>query len=80
MERREEARPGQAGGTAARARHDPQDAGRRRCRMTTGQLRAAIRRTLRSYGIVAGPDLLDELAAIADHHAAEESAAAAGAG
>jgi hypothetical protein len=44
--------------------------------MTTDQLRAAVRRTLRSYGIVAGLELIDELASIADHHAAEETAAA----
>lgn len=43
--------------------------------MTIGQLRAAVRRTLRSYGIDDG-ELADELAAIADHHAAEEVAAA----
>jgi hypothetical protein len=48
--------------------------------MTLDQLRDAIRRTLRSYGIVAGPEFLDELVSIADHHAAEETAAAAGAG
>jgi hypothetical protein len=45
--------------------------------MTIDQLRAALKRTLRSYGIVAGPELLDELVAVADHHAAEEAAAAA---
>jgi hypothetical protein len=44
--------------------------------MTIDQLRAAVRRTLRSYGIDDGPGLIDELASIADHHAAEESAAA----
>lgn len=46
--------------------------------MTIDQLRAAVRRTLRSYGIAAGPGLIDELASIADHHAAEEAAAAVG--
>ena len=46
--------------------------------MTLDQLRDAIRRTLRSYGIVAGAEFLDELVAIADHHAAEEVAAANG--
>jgi hypothetical protein len=44
-------------------------------RMTIDQLRAAVRRTLRSYGIDED-ELIDELASIADHHAAEESAAA----
>ena len=46
--------------------------------MTIDRLRAAIRRALRSYGIpagTAGGDFLDELVAIADHHAAEEVAA-----
>ena len=47
--------------------------------MTPGQLRAAVERTLRSYG-AADPDLADELTAIADHHAAEECAAAAAEG
>jgi hypothetical protein len=45
-------------------------------RVTLDQLRVAVRRTLRSYGIVAGFELVDELVSIADHHAAEESAAA----
>lgn len=45
--------------------------------MQPDQLRAAIRRTLRGYGIIAGSELLDELASVADHHAAEECAAAA---
>ena len=45
--------------------------------MTLDQLRVAFKRTLRGYGIVAGTDFLDELVSIADHHAAEESAAAA---
>jgi hypothetical protein len=44
--------------------------------MTDDQLRAAIRRTLRHY-CADRPGLTDELTAIADHHAAEESAAAA---
>jgi len=44
--------------------------------MTPGQLRAALRRTLLSYGID-DTEFLDELFGIADHHAAEESAAAA---
>jgi hypothetical protein len=44
--------------------------------MTIDQLRAAVRRTLRSYGIDAGLELTDELASIADHHAAEEVSAA----
>lgn len=44
--------------------------------MTIDQLRAAVRRTLRPYGIDED-ELIDELASIADHHAAEESAAAA---
>jgi hypothetical protein len=43
--------------------------------MTIDELRGALRRTLRSYGID-DDDFLDELAAIADHHAATESAAA----
>ena len=43
--------------------------------MTTGELRGALRRTLRSYGID-DEEFLDELAAIADHYAATESAAA----
>ena len=43
--------------------------------MQPGALRSALTRTLRSYGIDE-PDLADELFAIADHHAAEESAAA----
>jgi hypothetical protein len=43
--------------------------------MTVDPLRAALKRTLRSYGID-DEDCLDELAAIADHHAAEEAAAA----
>ena len=45
--------------------------------MTIDQLRAAVGRALRSYG-ADEPDLVDELAAIADHHAAEEAAAAVG--
>jgi hypothetical protein len=46
--------------------------------MTADQLRAAVTRTLRYWGIdEAG--LADELASIADHHAAEEVAAAASA-
>jgi hypothetical protein len=48
--------------------------------MTLDQLRAALARTLRLAGLPAYPDLVDELVSIADHHAAEESAAAAGAG
>jgi hypothetical protein len=44
--------------------------------MTLDQLRAALRRTLRSYG-VDNEEFLDELIAVADHHAAEEAAAAA---
>jgi hypothetical protein len=44
--------------------------------MTIDELRSALRRTLRSYGID-DEDFLDELAAIADHHAAEEAAVAA---
>ena len=38
-------------------------------------LRAALARVLRLAG-AAYPDLVDELASVADHHAAEESAAA----
>jgi hypothetical protein len=44
--------------------------------VTLDQLRVAIRRTLRFYGIVAGAEAVDELVSIADHHAAEEVAAA----
>jgi hypothetical protein len=44
--------------------------------MTLDQLRAALKRTLRSYGIAAGAELVDELASIADHHAVEEVTAA----
>jgi hypothetical protein len=44
--------------------------------MTRDQLRYAIWRALRGYGID-DEDFLDELVSIADHHAAEESAAAA---
>ena len=39
-------------------------------------LRAALARVLRLAGLPAYPDLVDELASVADHHAAEESAAA----
>jgi hypothetical protein len=46
--------------------------------VTLDQLRDAIRRTLRGYGIVAGAEFLDELVSIADHHAAEEAAASHG--
>jgi hypothetical protein len=46
--------------------------------MTPGQLRDAIGRTLRSHYVSASTELLDELVSIADHHAAEESAAATG--
>ena len=45
--------------------------------MTIDQLRAAISRTLRFYGAPVSRDVLDELVSIADHHAAEETAAAA---
>lgn len=44
--------------------------------MTADQLRAAVRRTLRYWGID-NEEFLDELVAVADHHAAEEAAAAA---
>ena len=43
--------------------------------MTPGQLRGALVRTLRLAGLPAYPDVIDELASIADHHAAEEVAA-----
>ena len=43
--------------------------------MTLDQLRAAFKRTLRFYGAPVSRDVLDELVAIADHHAAEEVAA-----
>ena len=43
--------------------------------MTVDEFRGALRRTLRSYGID-DEEFLDELASIADHHAATESAAA----
>ena len=46
--------------------------------MTPDQLRAALARTLRMAGQPAYPDLVDELASIADHHAAEEAAASHG--
>jgi hypothetical protein len=46
--------------------------------VTPDQLRTAIWRTLRSYGLndADAVDVLDDLVSIADHHAAEESAAA----
>jgi hypothetical protein len=44
--------------------------------MTPFRLRGAVLRALASYGVY-DPDLADELTAIADHHAAEECAAAA---
>ena len=45
--------------------------------MTLDQLRVAFKRTLCFYGAPSGTDFLDELVSIADHHAAEEAAAAA---
>ena len=44
--------------------------------MTLDQLRTAFRRTFRAHGVTAGAEFLDELVSIADHHAAEEAAAA----
>lgn len=44
--------------------------------MTIDQLRLAFRRAFSSYGVIPERDLFDELVSIADHHAAEESAAA----
>ena len=44
--------------------------------MTLDQLRGAFARTFRSYGVDDDAEFLDELVSIADHHAAEEAAAA----
>ena len=44
--------------------------------MTLDQLRGAFWRTLSAHGITPYMEFVDELASIADHHAAEEAAAA----
>ena len=59
-----------SGGTSGGARRPG------RCPVQPDVLRSAFRRILRGYGIIAVPDLVDELVSVADHHAAEESAAA----
>jgi hypothetical protein len=74
---RQKTRPVHPGAEEDRPRHDPQTATTGGCGVTIDQLRAAISRTLRFYGAPVSRDVLDELVAIADHHAAEETAAAA---
>jgi hypothetical protein len=44
--------------------------------VTIEQLRVAFTRTFRAHGVPADAEFLNELVSIADHHAAEEAAAA----